>query len=167
MKLVSSFRSGYRCIRRVVAWFPVLLKDEDWDPAYLFDILRFKISRMRREIEKNKRHIGYEKDVRDMKVAETLLERLGFSDFYWDLAKQLENEEKGENCTCPEEVIKFEPCAFNLKTKEPTFYQSFDRSCSYCQKARNRWYKRRECKEKADLDYLFSHLRKKIQRWWD
>lgn len=58
MTLISHFRSRYRRIHRLIAWIPVLWKDEDWDPAYLFEVLRFKISRMRREIERNKRHMS-------------------------------------------------------------------------------------------------------------
>ena len=47
------FRNGYRRIKRFIIWFPIIWKDEDWDSAYLLEIIRFKISRMRREIEKN------------------------------------------------------------------------------------------------------------------
>ncbi len=167
MSLSSYFRSGYRRVKRIIAWIPVLWKDEDWDPAYLFEILRFKIFRMRQEIEKNKRHIGYEKTVRDMKIAESLLARMGFSDFYWNLSQQLEGEEKRGDCHCPEEILGFEPEAFDSKTGEPTLHRMIDFSCPYCQKARSRWHKRKNVKEKADFDYLFIHLHKKIHRWWD
>jgi hypothetical protein len=69
-------KRSVRRTKRFFVWFPILWKDEDWDSAYLFEIMRFKISRIRKEVEKNKRHIGYEKDVRDMKVAEELLNRM-------------------------------------------------------------------------------------------
>jgi len=167
MNLLAHFRNGFRRIRRIVAWIPILWKDEDWDPVYLFKVLRFKISRMCQEIEKNKRHLGYEKNVRDMKIAETLLARMRSSDFYWDLSQQLENEEKKGHCDCPGEIWRFESEAFDSKTGEPTLHRMIDLSCDYCQKARSRWHKRKQAKEKADLDYLFVHLRRKIHRWWD
>ncbi len=165
MGLPSYFRNGYRRIKRIVAWIPILWKDEDWDHSYLFELLRFKISRMRQEIEKNKRHQGYEKHVRDMKIAETLLARMGFTDFYWNLSKQLEDEEKRGKCHCPEKIWQFDRRV--SKSGEPNLYRMIDLSCPYCKKARNRWDKRKRAKEKADFDYLFTHLHKKIHQWWD
>lgn len=58
------FRTGKRRIVRFIAWFPVLWKDEDWSEHYLYEIMRFKISRIRKELDKNKRHVGYEKNVK-------------------------------------------------------------------------------------------------------
>src|ERR1700722_4007252 len=167
MSILAYFRRGYRRVKQTIAWIPVLWKDEDWDYVYLFEVLRFKISRMRQEIEKNKRYLGYEKNVRDMKIAEGLLARMGFSDFYWNISKQLEDEEKNGICHCPEKILGFESEAFDYKTGEPTLHRMIDLSCPYCQKARSRWHKRNNAKEKADFDYLFTHLRKKIHRWWD
>ena len=160
-------KCGYRRAKRFFAWFPIIWKDEDWDSAYLFEIMRFKISRIREEIEKNKRHIGYEKDVRDMKVAENLLHRIAFSDFYWELSQKLESLEKAGKCSCPKETWSLEPYAFDPKTGEPTLYQQIDLSCEYCKKARSRWIKQKRTKEKEDYDFLFRLLQKKAQRWWD
>ena len=103
MPIISSlsayFSSGWRRIKRYIAWIPVLWKDENWDYAYLFEIMRFKISRMRKEIERNKRHVGYKEDLRQMKVAEELLRRVADSDdFYYELFEQLENKEKQGKC---------------------------------------------------------------------
>ncbi len=72
------FRNGYRRIKRFIAWFPVLWKDEDWDSAYLFEIMLFKISYMRQEMERDKRHVGYQRNVQDIKIAEELLKRIAF-----------------------------------------------------------------------------------------
>jgi hypothetical protein len=161
------FLSGFRRIQRFIAWFPILWNDEDWDEAYLFAIMRFKISRMRKEIEKNKRHVGYQKTVRDMKVAEELLARVGFSNFYWEQAQQLENNEKQGKCTCPKNIFSTEPSANDQKTGEPTLYQLVDLSCDYCKKMRIFWFKQQETKKKEDLDFLFKHLRRNVNTWWD
>ena len=142
-------------------------KDEDWDSAYLFEIMRFKISRIRKEVEKNKRHIGYEKDVRDMKVAEELLNRIAFSDFHWELSQALESLEKAGKCSCAEETWNLEPCSYDVKTEDPTSFRHIDLSCEYCKQPRSRWIKRQKSKEKEDYDFLFRHLQKKAQRWWD
>ncbi len=100
------FRSGYRRIKRFIAWFPIIWQDEDWDYVYLFKIMQLKISRIRHEVEKNHHHLNWQKDVRDMKVAEELLSRMGFSDFYDDLNEQLRDRERAGKCFCPEEKYK-------------------------------------------------------------
>lgn len=47
------FRNGQQRLKGLIAWLPVIWKDEDWDQVYLFEIMRFKICRMRQEIDKN------------------------------------------------------------------------------------------------------------------
>lgn len=165
------FRSGYRRLKRFFIWFPVLWRDEDWDSAYLFEIMRFKISRIRKEIEKNKRHVGYEKNVRDMKVAEELLRRFAFngtySDFYYELSEQLENAEKKGKCVCPEEVYRIEPGEIDPKTGKKGFSRFVSYSCAYCKARQSYWFKQEEIKQKEDLDFLFMHLKKHVKKWWD
>lgn len=159
-EMKNYFRNGYRRLKRLIAWLPIIWKDEDWDPKHLFEVMRFKISRIRKEMESNKRHSRWQEDVRDMKIAEDLLSRLGSSDFYYDLSKKLENEEKEGRCSCPEETFSFEPL-------RDGFSKMVDLRCSYCKKAAKRWYKRDDSKQKEDMDYLFGHLRKKVMNWWD
>ena len=160
------FRNGYRRFKRFIAWFPILWHDEDWDHAYLFKIMQFKISRMRKEMDRNQRHVGYEKNVRDMKVAEELLSRLHFSNFYYDLSKELENAQKQGKCACPEERYRFEPW-LHPKTGEEIGCTQVDLSCEYCKDMWSRWYKRSDNKEKADFEFLFMHLKKNVKKWWD
>ncbi|OJU79655.1 MAG: hypothetical protein BGO10_02170 [Chlamydia sp. 32-24] len=160
-------RRSIRRIKRFIAWFPIIWKDEDWDSAYLFEIMRFKISRIRQEIEHNKRHIGYEKHVQQMHVTEELLKRISFSDFYFDHSQELRNEEKAGKCQCPKETHKIEPCSYDAKTGKPNLYEWIDVSCDYCKKASSRWRKRDDIKTKEDFDYLLWHLKKHVRKWWD
>lgn len=161
------FRSGYRRIKRFKAWFPILWHDEDWEPEYLFKIMRFKISRIREEIDKNKRHVGYEKRVREMKVAEELLHRFEFSNFYDSLNQQLEDNEKTGKCMCPEETYKIGPKYSYIDTRKsgPSYFINL--SCSYCKKAQKRWWDRDYAKKKEDFEFLFKHLKKHVKKWWD
>lgn len=161
------FRSGYRRFKRFIAWFPILWKDEDWDSVYLLEIMRFKISRIRKEIEKNKHHVGYEKRVREMKIVEELLARNAWSDFYSKLSEELENKEKLGKCSCPEETWAFEPYNPDPITGESWGSLYVDLSCEFCKNARSRWFKRDDIKQKEDLDFLFLYLRKHYKRWWD
>lgn len=45
-----------RFITRVVRWIPVLWKQEEWDFAYIYDILEFKIKELRKSISKDTWH---------------------------------------------------------------------------------------------------------------
>lgn len=161
------FLSGFRRIKRFIDWFPILWKDEDWDEVYLFEIMRFKTARMRKEIEKNQRHVGYEKNVRDMKVAEELLARASFSSFYWEQYQQRKNNDKQGKCTCSEETFLFKPNTNDPKTGEPTSYQWVDVSCDYCKSMKRFWFEYKDLKKKEDLNFLFKHLGKNVNRWWD
>lgn len=165
------FRNGRRRLKRFIVWFPILWKDEDWDSAYLFEIMRFKISQIRKEIDINKRHVGYEIRVREMKVAEELLARFAFngvySDFYYKLSEQIKSAEKKDNCTCPEEVYGIEPGEIDPKTGVRGFSTFVTYFCDYCRSRHSYWFKREEIKQKEDLDFLFMHLRKHIKKWWD
>lgn len=166
MLIISSlsgyFRRGWRRIKRYIAWFPILWKDEDWDYAYFFEIMRFKISRIRKATEKNKIYVGYEENVKQMKVAEELLRRVADSDdFYYELFEQLENKEKQGKCSCPDVTFDFEQC-------EDSRYSLFvDLSCDFCNKMRRFWTKRQDAKERQDFEFLFSHLKKNVKNWWD
>ena len=61
---------------------------------------------MRHEIEKNKHYVGYQKDVRYMKVAEELLARMTFSDFYLIYRKALRITTNVENVHVLKPLIK-------------------------------------------------------------
>jgi len=164
------FQSGYRRIKRFIAWFPIIWRDEDWDSAYLFEIMRFKISRIRKEIDTNKRHVGYQKHVRQMKVVEELLSRIAYnrvySDFYWDLSQRLRDLEKQGKCACPEKTYCFKPSTYDQAGKLLTS-ELVDLSCDYCKAARRRWFKEEDAKQNADFEYLFRHLQKHVKGWWD
>lgn len=101
-----------------------------------------------------------------MKVAEELLARFGFSDFYYELNKKLEEAEKLGKCDCPEDTFGSEPCAYD-KMGEPIAFRDIDLSCSFCQAARRRWFKRQDAKEREDFEFLFQHLKKHVKKWWD
>ena len=145
-------REWARKTKRIIDWIPTLWKDEDWDPVYLYRIMEFKISRMRKEIDSNALHLNYKRDVKNMKIAEELLSRMssGEDNFYW--------ENNFEQCEF-QKRIKACPC---VKDKF-----GFDKGCPYCRKMFRFQYTREDAKEKADAQYLWRLLEKQSGRWWD
>ncbi len=149
------FRSGLRRLKRFIAWFPVIWRDEEWDAAYLYEIMRFKISRMRADMEKAQRHTTWKRDVKNMRVAEFVLNRLAFSDHYHD------NYEKhrDERCTC-----KGHDLLSCLVTNSEGRTQWKSPYCRYCEILLKRVYDKQE---KAELAFVFDLMKKQTPRWWN
>lgn len=161
MHIISAFfRRIKRRFKRIKSWLPILWNDEEWDYTYLFRIMRFKISRMRKEIEKNGRHVGYEKQVEEMKIAEFVLNRLAEHDFYFDNNERFKEHAKKGKCTCPEILNTYKELPHGCTRMN--FHH-----CEFCKKSFKYWYKREDAKERADLQYVFNYIAKKCQRWWD
>lgn len=70
-------------IKNLIKWFPLVWKDRDYDHNYILYTLKFKIHNTRKLHEKNRRHVGVEKEIHCMKVCEILLDRLIKDDYYW------------------------------------------------------------------------------------
>lgn len=157
------FQSGHRRIKRFIAWFPIIWRDEEWDAAYLYEIMRFKISRMGKSMEKNAIHVGYEKRVREMKVAQELLSRISmskrYSPFYDDLSEELQNRDKAGKCSCPEKKYRFEPAQYDFQGKILTERLVF-LHCNYCESMQRHWFAQDDAKQQADFNFLFNHLKK-------
>ena len=69
-------------IKNLIKWFPLVWKDRDYDHNYILYALKFKIHNTRKLHERNKRHVGVEKEIHCMKVCEILLDRLIKDDYY-------------------------------------------------------------------------------------
>lgn len=61
-------------IHNLVYWFPVIWNDRNWDGEYTLKILQRKIKSVRKYTEKRKFYVGWENEVKWMKICECLLE---------------------------------------------------------------------------------------------
>src|SRR5277367_2665705 len=57
-------RAFLRFLKRLWDWAPILWHDNDWSPEALYEIMRYKISRIRKEIEGAMRHYGDEEIIK-------------------------------------------------------------------------------------------------------
>jgi hypothetical protein len=62
--------------RNLWKWFSVIWKDRDWDDFYIFEVLKHKIKNTADYTEKKQRFVGWEKEVRYMRICVKLIERL-------------------------------------------------------------------------------------------
>ena len=67
---------SFEGIKSLMKWFPKVIEDRDWDHSYIIDALRFKIQNTCKYIETKQRHLNWENDVKYMKLALSLMDKL-------------------------------------------------------------------------------------------
>lgn len=82
-KIMSPYKLdfSYDGIKSLMKWFPKVIDDRDWDHHYIIDALKFKIQNTCKYIETKQRHIGWEKDVKYMRLALKLMDKLWPNEF--------------------------------------------------------------------------------------
>lgn len=69
---------GFSNLRK---WLPIVWKDRDWDHHYIFESLKFKIKNTADYFEKRKKFVGWENEVRYMRICEKLIVKIT-DDYY-------------------------------------------------------------------------------------
>ncbi len=147
-------RNFIQFLKDLIYWVPKIWQDRDWDPTYLYQMMRWKIERMRKHMKWAQRHVGWEKDVRDMGICINLLKRCEQDDIY-DEMYGLFRRPKCPNC------IKEDK-----KEDELGFLTYNWHMCDPCVNQFKRERKWLDAKQKADRTYLFQLLSKRCDRWW-
>ena len=62
-------------------WLPIVWKDRDWDDHFIFEPLKFKIKNTANYTEKKQRFVGWENEVRYMRICVKLIEHIQ-NDYY-------------------------------------------------------------------------------------
>lgn len=73
--MIRIIRKTIRIIRNIIFWFPVIVRDQDYDYAFMYTILAKKLESMELD-SKNWVHLGAEKDRLRIKTAKVLCRRL-------------------------------------------------------------------------------------------
>lgn len=68
-------------IKNLWKWIPIVWKDRDWDCHYIFESLKFKINNTANSFESRKRFVGWEQEVRYMRICQKLIEKIQ-NDYY-------------------------------------------------------------------------------------
>ncbi len=144
-------RSMWRRVKRFIAWFPVIWNDEDWDHAYLYEIMRFKIYRLQLDMQRNSRHTTVDHDIHQMKIVQELLKRHALDDFYWENA-----EKNKELCTCKEEDHK------NIINEDGSWRNPF---CDWCRLVSR--MRLNDKKENEDFALIWKIMEKHSRCWWN
>jgi len=151
----------YRVIN-VIRWIPTIWKDNDWDHAFLYKILRKKISHMEKYFRIDGHHLNSDKEADQMKVTVNILDRL-INDDYLSNALKPHKEKWGEM------EFKFNKCEdSNLSTLEFIYEKAnTEKEKKQCRKEFKLAGDHSEYMLNQDLEYLLKLFRKYIRHWWD
>ena len=62
-------------IKNLIKWGPLIWKDRDWDDTFLFEIIKFKISKMAESHGKTRTYVGSQRNVEIMNTIVRLIEK--------------------------------------------------------------------------------------------
>lgn len=128
----------------IFQWAPILYKDRHWDYTYIYIILRHKLDLQQKHLAKYGCHEEVDRDVKNIKIAIELLRRIVEDDYE----------------TAAFEELREKDLLISIKDLQKA--TSEDR----LQKAKKVFAKHRKRKN-GDKKFLFTHLEKHIEEWWD
>lgn len=142
--MIQWFRRCKRRIGIICHWLPIIWNDYDFDYSNILIVLQHKIKRTRIDIENASRHVGYERNVKNMRIAELLIDRLNNNSYIL---------QKDELCTCDPDAQRW--------SEDGVWINPF---CDQCIK----FTIPKKCNmENGEWDYLFDHMKKHMRKWWD
>ena len=159
--------------RNLWKWFPLIWKDRDWDDHFIFEVLKFKIKNTADYTEKKQRFVGWENEVRYMRICEKLMGRIQneyyqteYQDYYdFDMSTvptedglyEVVFDVKRDDTA---EFVKKYPHALRRAKKDPRSENFFkDEKTGGLAVGLIRHEKARKL--------LFKIIEQRIERWWD
>jgi hypothetical protein len=159
--------------RNLWKWFPLIWKDRDWDNHFIFEVLKFKIKNTANYTEKKQRFVGWEKEVKYMRICETLIDRIqseyyqmeyqDYHDFDINFVPTKNNKYEAVfdfKRDDTDEFVKKYPNALREAKKDPRFK-------SYFEDGKNGYLPVAIIRHKKAKRLLFKIIEQRIERWWD
>lgn len=165
--IIQGFKNLWR-------WFPLVWKDRDWDDFFIFEPLKFKINKTANYIEKNKRFVGWETEVRYMRICEKLIDYV-LNEYYQ--MEPLDYFDYDINFVPVEGQDLYEMKSKTTRDNLKSYIQKYPRTRRIVLKnpKYKSYYKNKkglaiamgiERHNKA-RKLLFKILEERIERWWD
>lgn len=155
-------------IRNLCRWFPVIVKDRDWDDYYIWEVLKFKLANQAKYISYKDRHVSAQRDAQKMRLCVRLIEKIQ-SEYY--CSEYMDHEEiefafipSEANSKC--KILDIKTIKDNLDeyfAKYPLQYKKLDKS----QAKRSIAIKLAIANHNRAKKILFTLLERNIESWWD
>lgn len=139
------------CVR-TAKWLPIIWKDRHWDHWFILEILRHKIRFQRENIYKYGHHVRAHYDCKQMRIAELLIKRLQDDDYHRHFMDELE--------------AKWGELEFNDRGLKRTKVLTAEDQAAES-KEHKKAHEYSQYMKSQDYDYLFKHLKKHLEKWWD
>lgn len=157
-----SIRSPFRKTKNVISWLPTIWNDNWHSEHWLYEVMRFKISRMEKKFRKEGHFVGHKKVADHMRVCTLLLDRL-IKDEYWETTTRFHDKKWGKISQSSKptdnpllsELILSRP---NVITEKDEIQES--KESKRCWEMENYLYNQ-------DLEYLSHIMRRTIRNWSD
>ena len=142
-------------LHNVWRWLPIIWRDKDWDHAFIFEILKFKLNNVADQFESTKWFVGHEREVQRIRLCVKLIEAIQEDKYqteaYTDLLTHSDVEkylESHKNTT-----LKV------LTNKKYQWYRNDNRNLVAINVG---IYKHQQAKR-----ILFTMLERYIEHWWE
>ena len=159
--------------RNLWIWLPIIWKDRDWDDHYIFAVLKFKIANTAKYTETKQRFVGWEKEVRYMRICEKLIDRIQNEYYqseyfdYHDFDINFVPTKNGLNKAVfdvkrddTDKYVEKYPHALRKAKKDPRFK-------NYFKGERNGYLAVGIIRHEKAKKLLFKILEQRIEHWWD
>ena len=162
-KVSSFFNDVVDFIARVIEYSPVLWRDRDYDYHHILTILKYKLQRTREHITEHQFIADANLVGEQLAHAEELIRRI-LNNNYCEEEQAAHEAKWGESVDLshPSEdhpgYYEWDLSRANVSTPEEKEQEKDEQHAIY---------QRMELARQLDLDELFIHIRKNLERWWD
>jgi hypothetical protein len=160
-------------VQNLIAFFPVVWQDRDWDYHYWIRLNIFKLRRMEKLLREHGNHVNAERDADNIRKAVLALERLEKDDYILDVnmwvdkkygelhVDWLPQDIKGN----PTDEKKAELFQADFKTKKWGELTDSEKKMSDFLRSKN--YKHADYLKQQDIEYATKIINKYLFHWWD
>jgi len=136
-------------INRIIWWTPKIWKDRDWDYAYLYKIIEYKLARME-DCIRNGYNVDSEKVAKNIKICRELLKRLAKDEYEHEFISEYYDK-------YPIDIENINESINNRQNK-----------ITKLDEKKYKWaIEDEENRRKYDIEYLFYLMKKYHRHWWD
>ena len=171
------FRQLFTGVKNLWKWFPIIWNDRDWDGAFIFNVLKFKLQNTADELERAAFFVGHEHEVSRIRMCIKLINliqeeyySLEFFDyerstFEWIPYGAVDEEGKSDYYEIKSNVI--EDKLDDYFVKYPLVYKRVIQRLGHdSSRIHIAIHIGRDNHERAKR-LLFNTLNKHIENWWD
>lgn len=151
-----------RKISRVFQYIPVVWNNEDWDYYYLFILLKYKLSRMRKAQEQDTWHSNSHVYAKQIKQCEYLLDRLAKDEYLFPLLDEHEKRWGKQDCWFTPVQDNDDYSTIHFKREKAVFEYDVKQE----RKEYMKLIKHSDYLKKQDMDYFCKLLNKYSFHWW-